>query len=131
MRRVGLILDASAVLGYAAGRIGVVDLLASLDGAPFGVTVRSLALAVTVGDDADDLVIEPERIVTHPGFTLLLTPTDLDKLRRAYRRFFDPELTATLLCQHAHGCGTASYEPERYDIDGVAYGDILRIEDGW
>lgn len=134
MRAVPLVVDTSAVLGYAAGRAGVIDLLASLDHAPFGVPLLSMCRALnTPAAAAQALVIDVDRIADHPGFVALPVPTGLDKLRTAYERIFAPrqDLVAALLTAHLNDCPIGTYELDNYVMDGIRYGDVFQIEDRW
>ncbi len=65
---VRLTLDTSAVLGYAAGRPGVIELIECLDGDLFAVPLRCMARAIRLAPSAAPAaVLNVQRIADHPA----------------------------------------------------------------
>jgi hypothetical protein len=130
---VAVVIDASAVLAYAAGRTGIVDLIAGLEGASFAVPASCMAWAVSMAEPIRGILpLDVERITDHPGAVELPAVTVAEEMvHDATRAVRDGrvDLVAALVTARRYGVPVATYAPDNYE--GADHPTLSLQDDGW
>lgn len=129
-----VVLDTSAVLGYAARRLGVVDLVHSLDGDRFVVPITCMVRATRIAPSyaPGPRMLDVQRIADHPWCVLAPDPIDVGDAMATGLGYWDrlDQAAAYVIAMHL-GVLVATYEPDSYLVDGKLPERVLPLEDGW
>jgi hypothetical protein len=130
---VRLVLDTSALLGYASNRPGIVELIECLDGDLFAVPLRCVARAIRLAPSAAPAAVRNvQRIADHPACQLVPEPSAMADLHADYASFYEREDLAAAMVLAIHlGCALGTYEAASYAVGGQVLNLVIGIKDGW